>query len=86
MPHNGKNEKPVVLSEQYPSIPPPPNIINRVLDGLQRLTFLVLAAWHLYQTGDVLGSLVILAAGFIDARTAKAVLTRFLQFPREDNG
>jgi hypothetical protein len=55
---------------------------SKLLDGLQRLICLGLAAWHYIYTGDTWGSLIIIAAGFIDARIAKAIIIKFLNLKK----
>jgi len=49
------------------------------IDILQRVVCLGLGSWHLLTTGDLFSTLVIFAAGFIDAHTAKQALIRVLR-------
>lgn len=55
-------------------------------DLLQRLVCLVLAAWNFLSTHDLVGTLVILALGFLDARFARKVLGTFLGSLRARGG
>jgi hypothetical protein len=50
-----------------------------LIDILQRLICLGLGSWHLLSTGDLFSTLVIFAAGFIDARTAKQALSKIFK-------
>jgi|SRR5450755_2794741 len=52
---------------------------KQILDAIQRLTCLGLAAWILFQTKNIVEFAEILTLGFIDARKAKEVIARVIK-------
>ena len=52
---------------------------KQILDAIQRLTCLGLAAWILIHTNDYIEFAEILTLGFIDARKAKEVIVRAIK-------
>ena len=79
MANNDEDNKPVTLDQRSKEPTIYSSVWGNALDSLQRLICLGLGTWHYIYTGDLFGSLIILAAGFIDARIAKEVLKKFLK-------